>query len=69
MEYTVQAYLERRSSAELIGFLRSCMQDDRWEQYEQTVPLVLDALKNRNETIPEQIRQSWCSYISKPKAD
>ena len=67
MEHTVQAYLERRSTVELVSFLQMCAYQNQWQQYTQTVPLVFEALQNRKATPPAQIVHSWHTFLAGQK--
>ena len=63
MDYSVQEYLERRSSAELFGFLRTCMLKRQWGAYEAAIPLIFRKLEGRGLTIPEEILASWSAFL------
>ena len=62
MEHTLQAYAARRSSSELLCFLESCMLQNQWAQYVQTVLCIFEILKCRGVWIPAQIQASWDAY-------
>lgn len=64
MEHSVGAYIERRSSAELLSFLELCLYKGQWDQYSQTIPLIFATLQHRNVPIPEQIRAAWEQFIA-----
>lgn len=68
MEHSVQAYIERHSSAELLGFLDMCMRQSQWEQYAHIIPHIFTALQSRNVLMPELIRSSWESFIGNAQA-
>ena len=63
MEHTVAAYIERRSSEELLHFLELCVQQSLWHQYAQAIPLILSTLQRRAVSIPEQIQAAWDCFI------
>ena len=65
MEHSVKAYLERRSSAELLSFLDLCLYKGQWDQHSQTIPLIFATLQHRNVPIPERIRSAWEQFIIK----
>ena len=63
MDHTMQAYLKRCSTEQLMGFLEDCMRRNMWSEYAPAIPAVLAALQSRNVLLPEQLRASWDTYI------
>ena len=63
MDHTMQAYLKRCSTEQLMGFLEDCMRKNLWGEYALTIPAVFTVLQKRNILLPEQIRTSWNAYI------
>ena len=63
MDHSVGAYLQRRSSRELIGFLGTCMTQGQWEQYYPYIGQIFQILKERNVKPPEEIVSSWNRFL------
>lgn len=62
MEYTLTSYLERRSSCELVCFLEHCKCQNLWEEYQLSIPAILQILNSREFLIPEPILDSWIQF-------
>ena len=63
-EHSVQSYIERYSSIELLGLLRTCMWRNEWYQHRHTIPLIFNTLQVRNVPIPEQIQTAWENFLT-----
>ena len=65
MEHTVQAYIYRCTSEELLGFLDSCAQKNEWKVHAHIIPLILNLMQERNVTVPDHILSSWNEFCKK----
>ena len=66
---SVQAYIEKRSSEELLGFLITCLWRNQWHKYLYALPHIFATLQNRNIPIPEQIQAAWNHFLSAMESD
>ncbi len=64
MEHSLSAYISRRTTGELLYFLKMCMYRNQWGQYAQSVPLILEELENRKISVPKQTLSSWETFLS-----
>ena len=62
--YTIEAYLNRRTTEELVAFLRHCMGKNLWEQYADTVPLIIDIIQKRGIELQGIVIASWEEYAA-----
>ena len=62
MEHTVQAYIHRCSSEDLLGFLDNCVLANEWKTHAHIIPLILKLMEDRHVTVPEYILSSWNEF-------
>lgn len=65
MEHTIEAYIERCSSLELLNFLEFCMIESQWAYHAHIIPHILLTLEKRDISLPEQIRAAWDMFCEK----
>ena len=69
MDHSIQAYIKRCSSQDLLLFLEVCMQKNQWEYHAHIIPDIFLTLNSRNVTILEEILFSWNSYLQLNKKE
>ena len=62
MEHSVENYLQRLSTEELVTFLWWCLQMSAWDRYEYMIPQIIDLLQKRDDSVPKQILEAWHTY-------
>ena len=62
MEHSVENYLQRLSTEELVTFLGWCLQMSAWDRYEYMIPQIIDLLQKRDDSVPKQILEAWHTY-------
>ena len=62
MDHTVEAYLNRRSTGELLEFLDDCTHRALWPQYAQHIPLILQIIQSRGACVDTEIVNAWDGY-------
>ena len=55
MDHSIRGYLGRQPTEVLQNILRHHLEDGVWQSYFYTVPMIIDALKERNVEIPQEI--------------
>lgn len=67
--HTVQSYLTRSSTHELIAFLWQCVRLYQWDQYEHVIPQIMEILEKRSDTIPKSVLESWAMHRQNRECD
>ena len=69
MEHSLQAYIKKQSSEELLAFLQMCMYRNQWAQYADSILHIFAELQSRNFPIPEQISACFADFLQNIQAD